>query len=89
MRSLIAQGVTNFDVPPECSGSPCRKEVTFSLRDQGRIYRFVARDKLMPEDPYLVLVKAALFSIRHAEPYAGRATERNVKDFLIKQNLVL
>lgn len=89
MRSLIAQGVTPFAIPAGCNIEPCRTEVTFSLREKGRIYQFVARDKIFPEDPYFVLVKAAAFSIRQGEPYNGRTPERSTKDFLIKNNLIL
>jgi hypothetical protein len=46
------------------------------------------RDKIAPEDPYLVMVKAAAFSIQHNEPYNGTPIPRSVKDFLIKTNLV-
>ena len=89
MRSLLAQGTTPFTVPSGCEIEPCRTEVTFSLRENGRIYRFVARDKIFPEDPYLVLVKAAAFSVRTGEPYNGRTPERALKDFLVKQNVVI
>lgn len=89
MRSLLAQGKTPFTVPDGCALEPCRVEVEFSFRENGRIYRFVARDKIFPEDPYLVLVKAAAFAVQQAEPYNGRTPERNVKDFLVKQNLVI
>lgn len=89
MRSLLAQGVTPFTVPDGCELEPCRTEVSFTLRENGRLYRFVARDKIFPEDLYFVLVKAAAFAIRHAEPYNGKTPERNVKDFLIKNNLVI
>jgi hypothetical protein len=63
--------------------------VVFSLRQNGRIYRFVARDKIMPEDPYFVLVKAVAFSIQQNEPYNGKTPNRTLKDFLIKSNLVI
>lgn len=89
MRSLIAQGATPFSVPAGCSAEPCRTEVTFSLKENGRIYRFVARDKVIPEDPYFVLVKAAAFAIRQAEPYSGSTPDRSLKDFLIKSNVVI
>lgn len=89
MRSLIAQGKTPFTVSESCDAAACRTEVEFSLRENGRIYHFIARDKIFPEDPYLVLVKAAAFATQQAEPYNGRTPERNVKDFLIKSNLVI
>lgn len=89
MRSLIAQGSTPFVEPEGCGIAPCRTEAKFSIRKNGRIYRFVARDKIQPEDPYFVLVKAAAFAIRHGEPYNGRTPSRGLKDFLIKSSVVI
>lgn len=89
MRSLLAQGVTPFVEPQGCGIEPCRTEVRFNLRKNGRIYRFVARDKIQPEDPFFVLVKAAAFAIQQGEPYNGRTPTRNLKDFLIKSSLVI
>lgn len=89
MKSLIAQGVTPFVVTPSCSADGSRTEAKFSVRKNGRIYRFVARDKIQPEDPYFVLVKAAAFAIQTGEPYSGRTPPRSLKDFLIKSSLVI
>lgn len=88
MRSLLAQGATPFIEPENCK-FPCRTEATFSLKKNGRIYRFVARDKVTPEDPYFVLVKAVAFAISQGEPYNARTPQRNLKDFLIKSSVVI
>jgi hypothetical protein len=63
--------------------------VPISLRKDGRIYTFVLRDKVVPEDPYLVLVKAVGFAIQMNEPYSGQAPERSIRDFLVKGNVVI
>ena len=89
MRSLIFQGVTPFDEPPTCAVRPCRVEARFAVRKNGRIYRFTVRDKVAPEDPYFVLVKAAAFAISEGEPYNGRTPHRSLKDFLIKSSVVI
>jgi hypothetical protein len=89
MKSLLAQGVTPFVEPEGCGLEPCRTEAVFSIKKKGRIYNFVARDKIQPEDPYFVLVKATAFAIRHGEPYNGRTPGRNLKDFLIKSSVVI
>lgn len=89
MRSLLAQGVTPFEEPEGCGPAVCRTEATFAVRKNGRIYRFVVRDKIQPEDPYFVLVKAAAFSVRQGEPYNGRTPDRSLKDFLIKSSVVI
>lgn len=88
MKSLLFQGVTPFVEPPECGVAPCRTEVPITIRKNGRMYTFVLRDKVMPEDPYLVLVKATAFAISQGESYNGRSPDRGVRDFLIK-NLVI
>ena len=89
MRTLLAQGVTPFTIPSSCDLLHCRTEARFTLRKNGRLYHFVARDKVMPEDPYFVLVKAAAFAVRHGEPYNGRTPSRTLKDFLIKSSVVV
>jgi hypothetical protein len=52
------------------------------------IYRFTMRDKVAVEDPYLVLVKATAFAIRHGVGYPGGIPPRKVRDFLIKGSVV-
>lgn len=89
MKSLLYQGLSSFSDSAACKLQPCRQEVTINLRKDGRIYRFTARDKIMPEDPYLVLVKAVAFAIRTGEAYNGTTPTRAVKDFLIKSSNVI
>lgn len=88
MKSLIAQGLTPFEIPPECAVI-CRTEVPITIRKNNRLYRFVLRDKVVPEDPYLVMVKASAFAVAQAEPYNGRTPERSIKDFMIKDTVVI
>lgn len=88
MKSLLFQeNATPFTEPPDCQVG--RQEKTINIKKDGRIYRYVLRDKLVPEDVYLVLVKAAAFSIQTAEPYNGTPPNRSVRDFLIKQSVVI
>lgn len=86
-KSLLFTNTLPFGVPPGCA--PCRQEVTFTVRKFGRLYTFKLRDKISVEDPYLVLVKAEAFAIAQGEPFAGIPPERAVRDFLIKQNVVI
>ena len=86
-RSLLFTGTLPFDVPPGCA--PCRQEVVITIRKFGRLYTLKLRDKIVIEDPYLMLVKAEAFAIREGEPYAGLTPGRPVRDFLIKQNIVI
>lgn len=84
-KSLLFSGTLPYDVPPGCS--PGRQEATVTLRNSGRLYTFVLRDKVVIEDPYLVLVKAEAFAIAQGEPYSGTTPPRAVRDFLIKSNV--
>ena len=90
MKSLLFQeGVSPFVEPTDCSAVPCRNEVPITLRKDGRLYRFVLRDRVVPEDPYLMLVKAIAFAVQVNEPHVGKAPERSVRDFLVKNNVVI
>jgi hypothetical protein len=88
MKSLLfQQDVTNFVEPESCA--PGRQEKSIAVKKDGRVYRYVVRDKVYPEDPYLVLVRAAAFAIQTGEPYNGTPPNRSVRDFLIKQAIVI
>lgn len=89
MKSLLFQGGSSFPVPPGCSALPCRQEVEVRLKKDGRIYRFVVRDKIVPEDPQLMLSRATAFALQTGEAYNGTPPNRALKDFLIKGNLVI
>lgn len=89
MRSLLFQGVTPFEEPPACAAVPCRTEVPVNIRKNGRLYKLILRDKVVPEDPYLVMLKAQAFAISQGEPYVGRPPDRSVRDFLIKDTVVI
>jgi hypothetical protein len=88
MKSLLFQDAgLPFVVPAECSALTKRKEVPVNIKKNGRIYRFVLRDKIAPEDPYLILVRAAAFAIQTGEAYNGTPPSRAIRDFLIKTNV--
>lgn len=90
MKSLLFQpGATPFTEPPDCAAIPCRTEVPITIRKFGRLYNFVLRDKVVPEDPFLVMVKAAAFAISQGEPYVGKEPDRALKDFLIKDTVII
>lgn len=87
-RSLLFQENPQFEVPLGC-GIAERIEVPVSLRKDGRIYRFMLRDKVVAEDLLLVGVKAAAFAISQGEPYAGTPPSRAIRDTLIKSDVVI
>lgn len=84
MKSLLYS--SGFEVPAVCQVGT-RTEVPVSIPAFGRVYRFVARDQIAPEDPYLVMVRAAAHAIMTQEPYGGTPPGRDVKDFLVKSTL--
>lgn len=86
-KSLLFTGDLPFGEIPGCS--PCRQEVSFTVRKFGRLYNYKLRDKIAVMDPYLVMVKAEAFAIKMGEPYVGIPPERAVRDFLIKSNVVI
>lgn len=86
-KSLLFTGDVPYEVPPECR--PGRAEATVTIHQYGRTYKMVLRDKVVVEDPYLVLVKATAFAIRESEPYMGRSPDRSVRDVIIKSNVII
>ncbi len=76
-----------FTVPPGCG--PGRTESTVRIQKSGKMYNFVFRDKIVPEDWYLTAMKAAAFSIARTEQYRGVPPSRTVRDFLVKTNLIV
>lgn len=88
-KSLLYQEeATTHVLPPGC-GLCDRTELPITIRKNGRLYHFVLRDKLVVEDLYLVGIKAAAFAIQQGEPYGGTPAARNVRDFLIKLDVVI
>lgn len=87
-KSLLYQPNSTMQVPPGC-GLCDRIEVPVSLRKNGRIYRFVLRDKIVTEDILIIMIKAAAFAISQGEPYAGTPPSRSLKDFLIKDSVTI
>lgn len=87
MKSKLFAQDSPFVEPPDCR--PCRIEIPITLRKAGRLYNIVLRDKIVVEDPYLVMVKATAFAIAQAEPYNGTVPPRGVRDFLIKSSVVI
>ena len=88
MKSLLFQeGSTPFEEPIVCGVG--RQEVPINIKKDSRTYRIVLRDKIAPEDPYVVMVRAVAFSIQTGEPYNGTPPNRSIKDFLIKQSVVI
>lgn len=86
-KSLLFAAVPPLQLPALCG--PGRQEVKVTIQKDGRLYHLVLRDKIIVDDPYLMLVKATAFAVKEGEPYMGRVIPRDVKDFLIKSNAII
>lgn len=86
-KSLLFTGDMPYSEPVTCKPGRTTQEIT--LRKDGRLYKFVVRDKIIIEDPYLMLVKAMAFAIATGEPFNGTPPDRAIRDFLIKSNVVI
>lgn len=87
MKSRLFQETPPLIEPPGCG--PCRQERFITIRHKGRLIRIVVRDKIVVEDSFLVMVKAAAFSIQTGALYNASPVKRNYKDFLIKSSLTI
>ena len=85
-KSLLFGTGQVLEEPPDCA-RVCRKEVTARFKYKGNLYTLVMRDKVIIEDPYMVLVKAGAYATRTGGPYQGRIVPRSVRDFLIKSTV--
>lgn len=86
-KSLLFTNTLPFSVPPGCS--PCRQEVVLTVRKNGRLYTYTLHDQVAVEDPYLMLVKSEAFALKVGEQYNGTVPPRSVRDYLIKNNVVI
>lgn len=87
MRTLLGRSpsVTPLSEIPGCA--PGRMETVRVIRKDGRLYRMVIRDKIVAEDPYLVMVKAEAYAIKTNTENASQVTPRSIRDVLIKSNV--
>ena len=87
MKSLLFTTYSPFGTPPGCGLG--RQESLVTIPYQGQLYYMTIRDKIVPEDPYLVMVKGGAYSVNHSVPYPATAPERSLLDFLVKNNVVI
>lgn len=87
MKSILFGDSLPFGEVIGCDAG--RQETEVTVEDAGRLYHVVVRDKIMVEDPYLVLVKAEAFALQQGEVFNAKPTPRDVKDFLIRSNVVI
>lgn len=85
MKSILFQASPPLVEPVGCG--PCRQERFITLRWKGKLIKIVVRDKVVVEDPYLVMVKAAAFAIQTGKRYNGTTPGRALRDFLIKTSV--
>lgn len=86
-KSLLFSGTLPFTEIPGCALG--RQEAEVAIRKDGKIYRLKMRDKLTVEDPYLVAVRATIYAIRNQVPYPATPTSRDIRDYLLKNNIII
>jgi len=88
MKSILF--TQNLREPPDCAfGNGCRREYKYAINAGGRMYTLTVRDKIMPEDPYLMMVKATAFAYKSGEAWSGVSPDRSLKDRMIKNNAII
>jgi hypothetical protein len=88
MKSLLFQNpLPPFTQPPGCE--PGCGEQSISIKKNGKLYKLVVRTKTGIEFPYLTMLRAYAHSLQASEPYAGTTPGRDLRDALIKTNLVV
>ena len=85
MKSLLFQDETNLIEPSGCGAEPCREEVEVSIRKNGRLYNFVLRDKVVPEDAYLL----ARYRGFPAVQALRRNSNKPLHQILVKNNVII
>lgn len=84
-KSLLFSGTLPFSELAACA--PCRQTQSTTFQKNGVVYTLTVNDKISVEDPYLLLVQAGAFAIANQQPYSGTRVPRDVRDYLIKNNL--
>jgi len=66
----------------------CRVEASrrYPLANE-RVVTVILRRNITVEDPYLVLARAKMLSIKTGSPIDADVTSRTIKDYLIKTNI--
>jgi len=86
MHSLLFRADSPIQLSDTCDK---RTEVRDRFIKNGKMYTTVIRDKITIEDPYLVLVKSAIYAIAMDEPYGGKTPRRDYRDYLIKVSVII
>jgi len=80
-------GRTYRKVPASETSTGVRTERTTTMVVGNYTVRVITRDSIIPEDPYLNLVRAAAFQVSEKGPFPVPPVGRDIKDFLIKTEL--
>lgn len=73
---------SSMNVPAGCTS--CRTESTFSMILNGEKVTVTLRDKILPEDPFLTMVRATAFAIARGGDYRGVPPGRDVRGDLVR-----
>lgn len=87
-RPTEPQVATAFPLDREIEGcGPGRIEREEAVQYQGKIYRIIARDKILAEDWLSSQTKATAYALRRVETYRGTPPARAFRDALIRTDL--
>jgi len=87
MLSKLYQDDSPFTQPAECETG--RQEYHRTFYKGGKLYTMTLRDKVIPEDPYLNMIKAYACQVRTGKAYPGQRVDRRYRDFLVRSNVVI
>lgn len=80
-------GRTYRKVPASETSTGNRVQRTTTMTVGNYTVNVIVRDSIVPEDPYLNLVRAAAFQLSEKGPFPVPPVGRDIKDFLIKTEL--
>ncbi len=79
--------MTPVTFPQSLACTRCRNESPFTIQKDNKLLKFVLRDKILPEDPYLVMAKAGAYALAHNGLYPGTTPNRATRGDMIRNNL--
>lgn len=87
MKSLLFSTETPLSEPVTCR--PVRDEKVIRFRHRQLIYTATVRNDTCVEDPYISFIRGVANAIQTGDDTPIREVERDLKDVLIKTNIVI
>lgn len=87
MRTLLRRTPPVVPYAEPVGAGPGRTERKIVISKYGKLYTITLRDKIVPEDPLLMMIKAEAYAIQNNESNGTKPPDRTVRDFLIKSSV--